>query len=162
MNVGQKNLDWVQRKTVAHSAFKEGLNFQAQATVVRWLWWSFGARGLQRGEWICAPYSSSRSAKGAKTCHICLDKKEKNPGGQCCYMTRSQPKELSYRDNPLPISLSPNRISFTFLSPDSCFPNSILKWGWHRLPRRYFSSVSLILLLESFPQNLISICFIVN
>lgn len=34
MNVGQGTWDSVQLETVAHSAFKEGLNFQSQAIEV--------------------------------------------------------------------------------------------------------------------------------
>lgn len=91
-----------------------------------------------------------------------LPRTEKNPSGERYYTTKSERKELSYRGNPLPTPLSSNRISSTFPFPDSFFPNSVLRWKCCSLPRRYFPSPSLVLSLESFPQNLISIRLIVN
>lgn len=73
MNVGQGTWDSVQLKTVAHSACREGLNFQSQTIVVRWLWWSFGAYGLQKGEFVPLTVLPG-SAEGEETYYICLAK----------------------------------------------------------------------------------------
>ena len=163
MNVGQRIGDSVQLKRAAHSA-SEGLNFQSQAMVLSGemamvvFWGLWATKG-----WICAPYSCSWQCKRSRDMsYLPCQGLRKTPVETTTIQQRLLLKELSYRGNPLPTPLSSNRISSTFPSPDSCFLNSVWRWGCRSLPRRYFSSASLLLFLEGFPQNLISICFIVN
>lgn len=63
--------------------------------MVSWLEWSFGACGLQSGDFVPLTLLPG-NAKGAEACHNCL-RTEIKPGGECSYTARSEPKELSYR-----------------------------------------------------------------
>lgn len=148
MNVGQGTWDSAQLKTVVPLKRSWIFNLRAEWWMVSWLEWSFGACGLQRGDFV--PLFFLEMQKEQRLIVIPLLRTEKN-GGECSYRARSEPKELRYRAT-LCWPLHPQKYS-TVLSPGliGVFPNSVLRWRCHCLYRRYFSSASLVISLESFP-----------